>query len=195
MSHAITEHKDHLLKGMACAVTAYFMLSTMIPQSLSDPPKYDMIFSMQDHSSTPSPLAVNYVVKGGTLKAQYTKNHNSASYYGWKKLYLFDAKTQKVRELSSGLPADSDSIVTMREETIDATKNLKLDTNLEAPDGYQLSYDGYSRSGFMNDLFWNGGYNNETRLRKGASSVKLMGSDSRTYFYYGYVQFIGWVIP
>jgi hypothetical protein len=40
-----------------------------------------------------------------------------------------------------------------REETVEATKNLKLDTTLQSPDGYELAYDGYSHSGLLNDVF------------------------------------------
>lgn len=186
-----------LVMGLALPVLlmAFFMISVMIPASISDPPKYDMVFSSQDYGINNGQTAVslNLVVKDGVLKAQYVKNP-APGYYGWKKLYIYEAKTQKVRELTLGLPVDIEKIEGMREETVDSTKDLKLDTTLEAPDGYQLSHDGYSRSGIFNDVFWGGGYNSEVRLRnKNGSSVKLLGSDNRTYFYYGNVQFIGWV--
>ena len=45
----------------------------------------------------------------------------------------------------------------------------------------------------MSEIFWGGGHSSEVRLRKGAASHKLMGSDDSTYFYYGSAHFIGWV--
>lgn len=185
-----------LIMGLALPLLLMivFMASTMFPLGPNNPPKYSMVFSSQDYYSgnNNSPLSVNFVVKEGILKAQFTRNPAN-SYYGWRKLYLFDAETKKVRDLSFGLPADVDAIKTTREDLVEATKDMKLDTNLQAPDGYELSYDGYSRSGLFNDIFWNGG-SRETRLRNGNSSIKLMGSDTNMNFYYGNVQFIGWVV-
>ena len=53
----------------------------------------------------------------------------------WKKLYRYQAGPQTVRELPFGLPQDVASIAQMREDTVDATKDVKLDTTLRAPDG------------------------------------------------------------
>ncbi len=172
-----------------------FMVFSSLPQTLSDPPKYDMVFSSMEYSNNNSlPVTLNLVVKDGTLKAQYVKV-NQPSYNGWRKLYLYEAKTQTVRELPFGFPEDMDQITGTREETVEATKNMRLDTRLQSPDGYELSYDGYSRSGLFNEVFWGGSYSREPRLRKGASSVRLATSDGRTYFYYGNIAFIGWVLP
>ena len=184
-----------LIMGLALPLLlmVVFMASTMFPLGPTTPPKYSMVFSMQNYqiNNSNGPFSVNFVVKDGVLKAQFTRNASN-NYYGLSKLYIYDAETKKVRDLSFGLPADADAIKTTREDVVEATKNMKLDTNLQAPDGYELSYDGYSRSGLFNDIFWSGG-SRETRLRNGHSSVKLMGSDGNMNFYYGSVQFIGWV--
>lgn len=183
--------------GLPVLLMAVFFIASTLPQTLSDPPKYDMVFSTQDYSSgTALPVGVNFMVKDSVLKAQYIKLPQPGSYNTWRKLYVYESKTQKVRELPFGLPADVDQITGTREDTVDATKDMKLDTTLESPDGYTLSYDGYSHSGLMNGLFWGGGgYSNESRLRKGSSSVKIASADGRTSFYYGQIQFIGWVKP
>ena len=167
----------------------FFMLSTLIPQTLSDPPQYDLVFYTDDYSGRSSvPVNVNFTVKDGTLTAQYTANKKDVYHYSWRKLYLFDAKTQTTRELPFPIPD-----VNNRDrwnETVEATKDLKLDTTLQAPDGYELSYEGYSRSGLINDLFWGGSGSREVRLRKGASSLRL--GNHETFYYYS-VHFIGWV--
>jgi hypothetical protein len=129
------------------------------------------------------------------LKAQFIKNTNN-SYNTWKKLFLYDAKAQKVRELPFTLPENFEKMKGGEVQTIIATKGMKLDPTLESPDGYQLSYKGYSNSGgLFGQLLWGGTYDNQACLRKGNVCVKLLGSDNRGYYYPGYNQFIGWVKP
>ncbi len=184
-----------LLVGLTLPVLlmAVFMLAVMLPNSMSDPPKYDMVFWVDEYRNSNLPVNVNLSVdKDGVLTAQYTKNpdHN---YYSWKKLYIYEAKDRKVRELPLPLPEDANTMVEIKTEPVAATSQMKLDTTLQSPDGFELSYDGYWRGGFMSEVFWGGGYSNEVRLRKGSASFRLMGSDDRTYFYYGNVRFLGWV--
>lgn len=186
-----------LLMGllMPALLVLGFLLSTMIPQQLSDPPKYDLLFWVQNYDyNNQQPLGVNLVVKDGTLFVQYVRGANNVGGY-WKKLYRYEATTQKVKELPIAIPADPENIVALREEPFAATSSLKIDTTLQSPDGYSLSYDGYSRSGLLNEVFWNRGYSNEVRLKKGPSSLALIDERTTQPFYYGNVQFIGWVIP
>jgi hypothetical protein len=155
------------------------------------------VFSTTEYSpnSNTIPVSVRFVVKDGVLKAQYLRTAvpaNPYPYNNWKKLYIYDAKSEKVRQLTFGFPSDMDQIVGSREETVDATKDLKLDTTLQSPDGYEVSYDGYSNSGLLNDMFWGGGYSHEPRLKKGSSSVRLTPGDGRSSFSYASIEFIGW---
>ena len=186
-----------LIVGLALPVLLMFgfMIASNLPDVITDPPKYDLIFTVPDSSSNNPPIALKLTVnKDGILMAQYTRSRKeNYSYNPWKKLYIYEAKTQKVRELPLPYPADMDKIVETREEAVEATKGLKLDTTSESPDGYALSYDGYSRSGLIGEIFIGGNYSSEPRLRKGGSSVKLTPNNNRTYFYYGSVEFVGWV--
>ena len=117
-----------------------------------------------------------------------------ANYASWKKLYIYDSKKQTIKELPFGFPADMSKINPQLEETVAATKHMKLNTDLKAPDGYELAYDSYSHGGIMTGFFWGGGYSNEPRLRKGASSIRLNHGERNPAFYSGNVQFIGWVV-
>lgn len=186
-----------LIVGLALPVLLMFgfMILGSMPISPSDPPKYDLVFSVPENGNANIPVAVKLVVdKSGTLVAQYTRNSKDGyNYNGWKKLYIYDAKSRKTRELPFPYPSDIDKIAGMKEEPVEAAKGMKIDTTLESPDGYTLSYDGYSRSGLVGDLFVGGHYSNEPRLRKGNGSVKLVPEDNRAPFYYGSVEFIGWV--
>jgi hypothetical protein len=190
-----------LIVGLALPVLLIvgFMLASSLPQVLSDPPKYDLVFSATDYPSNANniPVSVRLIVKDGVLTAQYVRTAvapGNYSYNSWKKLYIYEAKPQKVRQLTFGFPTDMDGITGTRDEIVEATKDLRLDTTLQSPDGYEISYDGYSRSGLLNEMFWGGGgYGREPRLRKGSSSVRLTTGDGNTYFSYGDVQFVGWV--
>jgi hypothetical protein len=176
-----------------------FIVFSTLPRSLSNPPQYDLIFATPDYSDTNAnrPLSVMLVVRDGGHKAQYTRvppSPNGGFYnIGWKKLYRYQAGPHTVRELPFPVPQDVAAIEQMREDTVDATRDLKLDTTLRAPDGYELEYDVNRGRGLLTDIFWSSP-SNEPRLRKGASSVRLRTGDGRTSFYGGNVEFIGWVV-
>jgi len=187
-----------LVVGLALPILLMvgFMVASGLPQMLTDPPKYDLVFSTPDYSASGGmALNVRLVVDGHVLKAQYARTNTAGSYSstGWKKLYLYEAQTQKVRQLTFGFPRNMEDITSAREEIVEATKDLRLDTTLQSPDGYELTTDGRSHNGLLSDLFFGGGYSGEPRLRKGSSSVKLTTGDSATVFSYGNVEFVGWV--
>jgi hypothetical protein len=176
-----------------------FIVFSTLPRSLSNPPQHDLIFAVPDYSVSSNNLPVNVtlLVRDGLLKAQYTRvaQAPNGGYYGggWKKLYRYQAGPQTVRELPFGIPQDVAAIDQMREDTVDATKDVKLDTTLRAPDGYELQYDVRGGRGLLTDIFWSSS-SSEPRLRKGTSSVRLRTGDGRTTFYVGSVEFIGWVV-
>ena len=174
-----------------------FMVATNLPQTLSDPPKYDLVFSTIDYppNANTIPVSVRFVVRDGVLKAQYVRTPVAPGgypYNAWKKLYIYDAKSRKVRQLTFGFPPDMDKIAGTTEEIVEATRDLRLNTTLQSPDGYEISYDGYSHSGLLNEVFWGGSYSHEPQLKKGSSSVRLTTGDGNTSFYYGSIEFIGW---
>ncbi|MEZ0223174.1 MAG: hypothetical protein ACAH83_01360 [Alphaproteobacteria bacterium] len=189
-----------LIVGLALPVILMvgFMLAQSMPQNLADPPKHDLIFSAPDYQYNKNvPVNVLLVVKDGTLKAQYTKITPPPQYPStqWYKLYRFDAKTQQVSELGFGFPEDMDKIETMREDTVEATKNLKLSTTLTSPDGYEMSYENYRHRGLVNELLFDfGSHSSEMRLRKGPSSVRLTTGNNQYPFSYGNANFVGWVV-
>ena len=188
-----------LIIGLALPVLLMigFMVASALPAS-GEPPKYSLVFSINDYRSNQSmPISANLVVKNGVLMAQYTqlkdRNNNYGSY--WPKLYLFDAKTQGVRELEFGLPNAADQISGTREEVVQSTKGLKLSTELKSPDGYELS-DRYQHRGLFNEIFFGWGRSSSnSMISNGSRNVKLSPDNGRTYFYSGQAQFIGWVIP
>ena len=175
---------------------AGFLIASGLPERMGERPKYSLVFSVTDFSQDASaiPVSVRLVVQDGVLKAQYTRLPPQPTGYvsnAWKKLYLYDSATQKVRELSFGFPPNMDAIQGTVVETVEATRTMRLDTTLQAPDGYELSHDNGSRSGLINEIFWGGSYSNEYRLRKGNASVRLPLASGNVA--YANVEFVGWV--
>ncbi len=160
----------------------------------TDPPRYNLLFSILDSSASPFPVQVNLIVKNDKLVAQYTKVQNS--YWGIKKLYLFDAKTQKVRELPLDFPSLNNN-VNFKEEIVQSAKQFKLDTSLESPDGYTLYTDNNNLStGLLSDLLLGNNYrNNAICLKKNSTCIRLSNLGEGRYFSSNNVQFIGWVKP
>ena len=102
-----------LVVGLALPVLLIvgFMLASSLPQVLSDPPKYDLVFATTEYPPNASniPVSVRLVVKDGVLKAQYVRTSappGGYAYNTWKKLYVYEAKPRAVRELAFGVPAD-----------------------------------------------------------------------------------------
>jgi len=176
-----------------------FLIATTLPP-LGDPPKYDLIFTTQDYRGSANlPVTVQLIVRDGVLKAQYVKWEPAPNTYAfnnvWKKLYVYEARTQRVRELPFGLPADIEKISSVREDVVEATQGMRMDTTLKAPDGYELAHEGYRYRGLVNEIFWNfNGSSNRMRLRKGATSFPLSTGRSDPYFHYGDAAFVGWVV-
>ncbi len=189
-----------LIIGLALPVLLMvgFMVVASMPQKMGDPPKYDLIFWTSDYyynaNNNGRPVNVSLVVKDGVLKAQYNKVPDPKyPNTQWLKLYQFDAKTQTVRQLEFGDPYDMDKIDPSREDTVEATKGMKLDTTLKSPDGFELTAENYRRYGLVNEIFgsWRNDYN--MKLRSGMTAVPLKTGNPNDTFYNGSTNFLGWV--
>ena len=172
---------------------AGFLLASALPGRLSDPPKYDLLFWEHDYTSSARlPITLQLVVRDGVLMAQYTpmaKTNGIAVNGSWQKLFRYEAASGTVREVSLPFPPDMASIEAPREAAVEATKGLKIDTTRQAPDGYELAFDGRRGGGLLLELF-GGGRDYGPRLRKGGHSVPITGGPGRPYYS---VEFLGWV--
>ncbi|HEY2773869.1 MAG TPA: hypothetical protein VGK20_07440 [Candidatus Binatia bacterium] len=177
-----------------------FLAASSLTQGLVVPPKYDLVFAVQDYAPAAQnlPIGLRLVVKDHVLVAQYAKltTQRSAFTYGaWKKLYIYEASLHKVRELALGIPADAETIDGTREEVVEATRDLRLDTTIQSPDGYEISSSDTSHGGLITSLFWDSYNRSRVRLRSGSSSVPLELGDGHSASYPGNVEFVGWVVP
>jgi hypothetical protein len=187
--------KDNLVLvvglSLPILLMAAFLALSVLPNR-GDPPMYDLVFSTQDYPSTPIPINLRLIVKDGALVAQYTRPPGQQSACcGWKKLFVYEASSRRVRQLTFGFPADMNSIEGTREEAVASAAGLRLDTTLQSPDGYELSFGDRRGGGLLLEIF-GGSRSYEPRLRKGGRSVAITGSPGDP-FHYGGVEFVGWV--
>jgi hypothetical protein len=170
---------------------AVFLALSVIPD-MADPPKYDLVFSSQEYPSTPVPITLRLVVKDGVLVAQYTRPPGQQAFSGgWKKLFVYEASSRRVRQLTFGFPPDMATLEGTREEPVPSAAGLRLDTTLQSPDGYELSFGDRRGGGLMLEIF-GGSRSYEPRLRKGGRSVPITAAPGDP-FAYGGIEFIGWV--
>lgn len=198
MSRSFLRENIVLVAGIALPVLlmAGFMVASSLPSRFSDPPRHDLIFAVNEFGpNTSLPISVRLIVKDQVLKAQYTRIAPQPGGYAgaWKKLYRYEAGSQAVRELAFGVPQDIEAITGTREDTVEATADIRLDTSLRSPDGYELTFGDTGRSGLLTGLFWSS-YSYEPRLKKGSSSVRLATGDNQPYISVGNIEFIGWVV-
>jgi hypothetical protein len=171
---------------------AGFLAVGALPDRLSDPPQYDLVFSTNDYPSTPVPVNVRLIVKDGALVAQYNRPPGQQGSFGvWKKLFLFEASSRRVRQLTFGFPPDLAAIEGTREEPVASAIGLVLDTTLQSPDGYELAFGDRRGGGLLLEIF-GGSRGYEPRLRKGSRSVPIAPGGGAS-FDYGGVEFVGWV--
>ncbi|MCW8407981.1 hypothetical protein OQJ13_03225 [Legionella sp. PATHC035] len=189
--------KSHLTLIAGLSLPILLMLVFLISNFSflkTDPPRYSLLFSVLDSSTGSFPVQVNLIVKNDKLVAQYSKTQNN--YWGIKKLYFFDAKTQKVRELPLDFPNFKDNS-SFKEEAVQSAQQFKLDTSLESPDGYVLYTDNNNlNTGLLSDLLIGNNYkNNYICLKKNATCFKLSNPSLGRYFTSSNVQFVGWIKP
>ena len=170
-------------------IVVFFILATMIPRWLVDPPQYDFVFtSMQNPTAGPQ-IELTYVVEDGRIKARVYKSERS--YRNIPKLFLFDHRNSSVREISVVLPADLDEIGNGAYIDVPGLESRTASTNRTAPDGYEVRGPGYRR-GDMFFPFYGGRRSNSFTLYKNGAVVDVpQAGNNGAYYYNG--NFVGWL--
>lgn len=175
-----------------------FSLATVVPRYFVDPPKYNLIFSINspDYSRNPrlnGQLLIN--VENKKLRARFLVNKKKeATYFNLTHLYLFEAATGNIHEIPINLPPSN--INSDRELPIPETENFTIETNTIAPDGYEYRAPSYESGGLMGELIVGGRHSRTPSIAKGSYTIKIPPTGQGSYYSYGYdLHFIGWVIP
>ncbi len=185
--------KDNLVLVVGLTLPVLLMAGFLAASALpdGDPPKYDFVFSTPDYPSTVIPFNVRLLVKDHGLVAQYTKAPGQPPVAGgWRKLFVYEASSRRVRQLAFDVPSDVQTIEGTREEPVAAAAGMTLDTAPQSPDGYELSFGDRRGGGLLLQIF-GGSRGDEPRLRKGGRSVTISGSIGEPF--YSGVEFLGWV--
>ena len=166
-----------------------FFLATVLPKSMGVPPQHNLLFTTVKYEYENSPdYLVDFIVKNQQLMVKVKKNDDKGKNYNSKKLMVYDAKTETVREITLDLSKIAANDAMLLEET----KLLKLDTAHVSPDGFVLDGPNYSSSGLLGGLFGGGYRNSGYRLKKGSVAYKVQPAQSD--YYYNDFKFVAWVI-
>lgn len=185
--------KENLVLAIGLALPvlliALFFVASVIPKMLGTPPQYAVLFSVQDYGYQNKPdYIIDFKVKNNQLMVKAKKADEKDNYYNSKKLMAYDAKTEVMREIS----IDTSQLSDGAEIVLAETKNMTLDTNMTAPDGYVLENQHYGNSGLVGGLFGGGNRNNGYRLKKGNVGYKI--NTLQNNYYYDQLHFIGWIV-
>ena len=92
-----------LVIGLALPILliVLFFVATVIPKMVSTPPKYEVLFSVQDYGYQNKPdYTIDFNVKNNQLMVKAKKTDGKDNYYNSKKLMAYDAKNEVMREIS-----------------------------------------------------------------------------------------------
>ncbi|MDO9151186.1 MAG: hypothetical protein Q7U33_07400 [Methylotenera sp.] len=169
-----------------------FFASTVIPQLMSPPPQYEMLFTTKqyDYQNKPDYL-IDFLVKNQKLMVKVNKNENKDRSDDLTRLMVYDAKTDSVREITVDISKAAASVVD-GVAVLQETENMMIDTAMVSPDGYRLDGPSYGGGGMVGGLFGAGYRDNGFRLRKGSIGYKI--PNTQQHYYYNQVKFVGWVI-
>ena len=169
-------------------VVIFFVLATMIPRWLVDPPGYDFVFTSMQGSNSGPPVDLSFVVEGDRVRARVYKSEQP--YRNLPRLFLFEHATQSVREIPVTLPADADDIENGEYLVLPGLESRTVSTSRSAPDGYEVHGPNY-RGGDFFPFYRARGSNALTLSKSGAVFEVPEVGDGRMYYYNA--TFLGWL--
>lgn len=184
-----------LLMGISLPVllVILFFLTSVLPKSLTDPPQYELLFSVirYDYQAATAPN-FEFIVRDGVLKARAGKNDGSPNVARYnRRLLAYDGKTESIREIPYNLARIS-SLAENEEIALPETSKMTIEPSTRSPDGYSFEGPAYGGGGLMGEIFFGGYRNQGYRIVKGRTAYKIPSTFGETY-YAGNLQFIGWV--
>ncbi|HZV61734.1 MAG TPA: hypothetical protein VFF75_04910 [Methylophilaceae bacterium] len=169
-----------------------FFLTSVLPKSLGTPPQYDLLFSVvrYDYQTATTPH-FDFIVQDGVLKVRTGKTDNQNPTRYTRKLLVFNADNEAVREI----PYDLVQISNMEEQSeivLPETQQMTIDPSSRSPDGYSFEGPSHGGGGLMSELFFGGYRNQGYRIVKGKSAYNIPNNFNSAYV--GELQFIGWIL-
>ncbi len=183
-----------LVMGMTLPLVliVLFFIASVLPKSMSTPPQYEMLFTTNKYESQAPDYLYDVIIKDAQLMVKVRKNDHKDRGSQSTQLMAFDGRTQTVREI----PLDLDNAAEVADgEAVPllSAQGWKIDTSSVSPDGYSLDAPRYAGGNLFGGLFGVGYRDNEYRLKKGGVGYRIPTTQSG-YYYYGQLEFIGWVL-
>ena len=181
--------KDHLLIGIGIGlplvVILLFVLATSVPKWFVTPPQHDLLFTsyVSAYPKVPA-VRVNLDVYQGEVRARIYQDHSALV----TKLFRFDHERSRVREVPIPVPDEAEDLPDGTRIRIPEVEDLRLDTSLVSPDGYEFRGPQYQGIGIVPELLGMRRRRSATLGRDGA--VIPLTLDPPHYS----VQFLGWVV-
>ena len=175
-----SEHKPKnwpLWLGLAIPVVMILFVAASIylPRLWAEPPQYDFIYMTGDHYVYQD-SNIYYVVQDGKLimedrsqPLQPGEVRPSKPIVSNNKLFIYDVSKDEAREVLFA-----------------QVKELQLDSNVQAPDGFTIT------QGSSGGLFPFGGGNGYNRYLKKGSYTRKLDLPTTNYNYYDF-RFLGWI--
>jgi hypothetical protein len=181
------------------AIVALFALATLLPRWWVEPPRYDLIFSVQQDSAA---FGVTFQRNGDQLFANVSYDHHRDT-SPHHRLYHFRAADMSVVEIPITVPEalrsqlqidDPHREFNVEELVVTLPGAFAVPAGQPAPDGYQVRNDHARGSGLFGALFGMGRRHSMLAIEKSGRVVEIRYPDNAGYYYYG-VQPLGWLEP
>lgn len=196
MLRFLKEHLFLLIGATLPIILVLFlwMMATM-PQWTTEPPQYDLIYMTYPYSHTEASIEVI----DGKLRILATPNVIRGG-APMPRLFLFNAKTQAVRELPISLSPMKLKGINMnnnqkQEIIVPELNDIHLETTEVAPDGYKVEFASHAKSGLV-WLLYAGSTQSNLIISKDLNTLNIMSKViDRRYANDNGIKFLGWVIP
>lgn len=181
--------------GLPLLVVLAFVLARTLPRYLVEAPRYELVYSSATNAYSGTPRNVACVISAvdGRVRVRWTPSKDPV-YAPDLRAFRFDPATGDVQELDSPEPSFVEGGMESRDVFPTGLEDVRIDTSLRAPDGYEFeAYYGGSR-GLFGELFSSGSRGQRSRVIKEGRSVEVPHASQDAYGY-GSMNFIGWAIP
>ncbi|MEO7191910.1 MAG: hypothetical protein ABI051_12715 [Vicinamibacterales bacterium] len=170
-------------------VVLVFLVASAIPRWTTPPPTYDLLLRADGgYQPAAGQVIVTFRVRAGRLEADL-QPATPNSYPPQPALFLFDHRTQDVREVRVDLPPHLEPGETARTVVLDALNGRRVLDGPAAPDGYAFDYRYRRGPGLVGDLFGMNRYDGRAAVVKGNRVVRLVIPAENRYA----IEPIGWL--
>jgi len=174
--------------GLPVVLVLGFLLANHLPQINSDPPQYEMVFSVTRYDNHSS-FHVDFSIRNQQLYMRLIpkKEYESGNV---RDLFIYNGQKESVRKIDY-LPLSTQSVEFQNEIPVEALHDYSIDSNSKAPDGYEFESGSYRSRGLLGDIF--GGRRHVNRVKK-SDGGSFVIPDYGTGYTYGGINFIGWIV-